>query len=254
MPAIAPEIDEAVAEGVKLLLHRQPVGVLGTGRVAAIEIAEVELGEPDASGRRRPIVTGRTTTLSCDRVLLALGQGADHSLLPPGTTARDGRATSTAGPTNVWLAGDMATGDGTVTHAVGSGRRTALRVLAALAGEADPATPTALADDLVSPGHVRFSHFEVEPPHLERHLPVTSRTAGFDEVSLGLPGPEEAHRCFSCGTCTHCDTCLLYCPEGVIRRQGDAYRVDEAYCKGCGMCVAECPRRAMEMVPEASAR
>jgi 2-oxoacid:acceptor oxidoreductase gamma subunit (pyruvate/2-ketoisovalerate family) len=254
MPAIAPEIDEALAEGVLLLAHRQPVGVLGTGCVAALQVAEVELGEPDDSGRRRPVVTDRTSTIPCDRVLLALGQGADLSLLPPGTTARDGRAVSSSGPVNVWLAGDMATGDGTVTHAVGSGRRTAARVLAALSGQTDPVVGKASPEELVTPGHVRFTHFEVEPPHPERHLPVESRTASFDEVSLGLPGPEEAHRCFSCGTCTHCDTCLLYCPEGVIRRVGDGYRVDEAYCKGCGMCVAECPRRAMEMVPEASAR
>jgi 2-oxoacid:acceptor oxidoreductase gamma subunit (pyruvate/2-ketoisovalerate family) len=254
MPAIAPEIDEALAEGVKLLVHRQPVRVLGDGRVEGVEIAEVEMGEPDASGRRRPVVTDRTGALACDRVLLALGQNADLSLLPAGTSARDGRAVSALGPTNVWLAGDMATGDGTVTHAVGNGRRTAQRVLAALAGEPDPVAARPSADDLVTPAHVRFSHFEVEPPHAESHLPAATRTAGFAEVSLGLSGPEEAHRCFSCGTCTHCDTCLLYCPEGVIRRQGDGYRVDEAYCKGCGMCVAECPRRAVEMVPEASAR
>jgi 2-oxoacid:acceptor oxidoreductase gamma subunit (pyruvate/2-ketoisovalerate family) len=254
MPAIAPEIDEALAEGVKLLVHRQPVRVLGAGRVEAVEIAEVEMGEKDASGRRRPVVTGRTSTMPCDRVLLALGQSADLSLLPGGTTARDGRAVSSLGPTSVWLAGDMATGDGTVTHAIGNGRRTAERVLAALAGEPDPVAPRPPPEDLVTPAHVRFSHFEVEAPHREFHLPAASRTSGFDEVSLGLAGPEEAHRCFSCGICTHCDTCLLYCPEGVIRRQGDGYRVDEAYCKGCGMCVAECPRAAMEMVPEASAR
>jgi Pyruvate/2-oxoacid:ferredoxin oxidoreductase delta subunit len=212
------------------------------------------MGEKDASGRRRPVVTGRTSTMPCDRVLLALGQSADLSLLPAGTTARDGRAVSSLGPTSVWLAGDMATGDGTVTHAIGNGRQTAERVLAALAGEPDPVAPRPPPEDLVTPAHVRFSHFEVEAPHREFHLPAASRTAGFEEVSLGLAGPEEAHRCFSCGSCTHCDTCVLYCPEGVIRRQGDGYRVDEAYCKGCGMCVAECPRAAMEMVPEASAR
>jgi 2-oxoacid:acceptor oxidoreductase delta subunit (pyruvate/2-ketoisovalerate family) len=127
-------------------------------------------------------------------------------------------------------------------------------VLAALSGGAEPQAAGLPQGDLVTPAHVRFSHFEVEPPHQAVHLPPATRTAGFAEVSLGLAGPEEAHRCFSCGTCTHCDTCLLYCPEGVIRRQGDGYRIDGAYCKGCGMCVAECPRGAMEMVPEASAR
>jgi 2-oxoacid:acceptor oxidoreductase delta subunit (pyruvate/2-ketoisovalerate family) len=73
-------------------------------------------------------------------------------------------------------------------------------------------------------------------------------------VNLGLDGPAEAGRCFSCGHCTQCDTCLLYCPEGVIRRAGGGYQVDHDHCKGCGVCVAECPRRAMEMTPEAAVR
>ena len=91
-------------------------------------------------------------------------------------------------------------------------------------------------------------------PHAERHRGGPGGALGFDEVNLGLDGPSEASRCFSCGACTSCDTCLLYCPEGVIHRIGHGYEVDEAFCKGCGMCVAECPRRAMEMVQEASAR
>jgi 2-oxoacid:acceptor oxidoreductase gamma subunit (pyruvate/2-ketoisovalerate family) len=240
MPAIGPEIDEAVAEGVKLLLHRQPVRATGQGRVEALELAEVELGEPDRSGRRRPVVTGRTSTIPCDALLLALGQSADLSILPS--------------LSNVFAAGDMATGDGTVTHALGSGRRVAARVLARLAGEPDPIEEHPPAEALVAAAHVRFSHFSVALPQVERHRAGPGGALGFDEVSIGLDGLSEASRCFSCGACTSCDTCLLYCPEGVIHRIGHGYRVDEGYCKGCGMCVAECPRRAMEMVMEASAR
>ncbi len=240
MPAIAPEIDEALAEGVRLLLHRQPVRVVGEGKVTALVLAEVELGEPDASGRRRPVMTDRTASVPCDTLLLALGQSADRSIVPD--------------LPNVWAAGDMATGDGTVTHAIGNGRRVATRVLAALAGE--PATSWAGpdAEAVVTPAHVRFSHFEVEPVHPERHLSAQARVRGFEEVNRGLDGPAEAARCFSCGSCNHCNTCLLYCPEGTIHRIGAGYRVDEDACKGCGMCVAECPRRAMAMVLEASAR
>ena len=73
-------------------------------------------------------------------------------------------------------------------------------------------------------------------------------------VSRGLDGPGEAARCFSCGSCTQCDTCLLYCPEGIIRRDGPGYRIDGEQCKGCGICVAECPRRAMEMAADAAVR
>ena len=74
-----------------------------------------------------------------------------------------------------------------------------------------------------------------------------SSTLDFEEVNLGLSGPEEAERCFSCGHCTNCDTCLISCPDGVIFRTETGYRIDGDYCKGCGMCVAECPRSAMEM-------
>jgi Pyruvate/2-oxoacid:ferredoxin oxidoreductase delta subunit len=270
MPAIAGEIDEAVAEGVELLLHRQPVafegplpspaprgeGSPGTrdGRVAGVILAEVELGAPDASGRRRPVVTERAGALACDTVLLALGQSADLGLLPAGWSVRGGRAFDGERPTNVWLAGDMATGDGTVTHAVGNGRRIAMRALAEVEGAPGPAETVPAPDALVSPAHVRFSHFEVSPPRPERHLAAAVRARGFDEVAGGLDDASEADRCFSCGHCTLCDTCVLSCPEGVVRRAGDGYAIDEGFCKGCGMCVAECPRRAMEMTLEVASR
>jgi 2-oxoacid:acceptor oxidoreductase delta subunit (pyruvate/2-ketoisovalerate family) len=254
MPAIAPEIEEAEAEGVAILTHRAPVRVHGSGAVEGLELAEVELGTPDAGGRRRPVVTERTARLDCDAVILAVGQSADLSLLPAGWSVQDGRVRAGADPLRVWLAGDMATNEGTVTHAIGSGRRVAERVLAVLAGAPEPSPRAPPLEDVVSPAHVRFSHFEVDPPRRERHRDAVSRREDFAEVNLGLDGPAEAGRCFSCGHCTQCDTCLLYCPEGVIRRAGSGYVVDHDHCKGCGVCVAECPRRAMEMTPEAAVR
>ncbi|HSB18872.1 MAG TPA: 2-oxoacid:acceptor oxidoreductase family protein [Anaeromyxobacteraceae bacterium] len=258
MPAISSEVDEAVAEGVDLLLHRQPVALIGNGRLQGVTLAVVEPGAPDASGRRRPIVTDRKATLACDGLLLALGQGADLGLVPPGWSVRDGRAFEGEGdgatPTSVWLAGDMATGDGTVSHAIGNGRRIAGRALAAALGAPAPAEAAPGPEERVSPAHVRFSYFEVIPPRPERHAAAAARARSFDEVSRGLDDASEADRCFSCGRCTLCDTCLLSCPEGVVSRSDDGYAVDEAFCKGCGMCVAECPRRAMEMTLEAAAR
>jgi 2-oxoacid:acceptor oxidoreductase gamma subunit (pyruvate/2-ketoisovalerate family) len=276
MPAIEEEIEEALAEGVSLLPLRQPVRFAGDGRVRAVELAEVELGEPDASGRRRPRVTDRTRLVPCDRVLLALGQSADLGVLPDGFTVREGRAWRAGEPQNVWVAGDLATGEGTVTHAIGDGRRAAERVLAEWALPAPaplaaerPAVRAAFpapsplageragvrgAPETVTPAHIRASYFAPQLPHRERRLAAAERRTSFAEVSRGLPGPEEAERCFSCGRCTRCDTCLLYCPEGIIRRQGDGYAIDGAYCKGCGMCVAECPRRAMEMTADGRVR
>lgn len=245
MPAIREEIEAAELEGVRLVLHRQPLAFTGDGTVSAMLLAEVETGPPDASGRRSPLVTQRTSRIACDKVLLALGQSKAMDLLPDTWRMRGARAWQGNWPLPVWFAGDCASGEGTVAHAIGNGGRAAAAALAHLAqapDEAERETP-----DPVAPAQIRFSHFEMAPPHRDRQIPPSARRHSFDEFNLGLAGPDEAGRCFSCGRCTHCDTCLIYCPEGVIYRSGDGYRIDTDYCKGCGMCVAECPRSAIQM-------
>ena len=245
MPAIAEEIESAEHEGVRLVLHRQPLAFTGNGVVSSVLVAEVEPGPPDESGRRRPVLTERTASLDCDKVFLALGQSTQMDVMPDAWQVRDGRAWQGDQALDVWFAGDCASGDGTVTHAIGNGRRMALAALGRLAG-----VPDEILQDAGSPvaaGQIRFSHFEVAPPHRDKELPPSASRGSFDESNLGLAGPEEAARCFSCGQCTECDTCLVYCPEGGIFRSADGYRIAADYCKGCGMCVAECPRSAMEM-------
>ena len=247
MPAIAEEIDSAEFEGVRLVLNRQPVAFAGNGNVSAVVLAEVEPGAPDESGRRRPVVTQRTSNLECDTVFLALGQSAGMDWLPGTWQIRNGRAWEGPQALDVWFAGDCTTGEGTVTHAIGNGRRITLAALGAL-GQFDNAPEIQPeVENAVAPGQIRFSHFDVVPPHRDKELPPSVRRDSFEECNHGLAGPEEAGRCFSCGQCTHCDTCLIYCPEGVITRSESGYRIDTSYCKGCGMCVAECPRSAMEM-------
>jgi 2-oxoacid:acceptor oxidoreductase gamma subunit (pyruvate/2-ketoisovalerate family)/2-oxoacid:acceptor oxidoreductase delta subunit (pyruvate/2-ketoisovalerate family) len=246
MPAIREEIDEALQEGIELRELSAPVGFRGQSDVRAIELARVELGEPDATGRREPLVTGEVVALACDRVLLALGQSADLSLLPAQWELRDGRILDRGRETNVFAAGDLATGDGTVTHAIGSGRRAAGLALALLGDPAhlftrpDRASAVPITD-------IRLDHFARAEPARERVVAVEKRKRSFAEANRGLASALEAHRCFSCGHCTRCDTCLVYCPEGIIRRDAASYEVDYTFCKGCGICVKECPRKAMEM-------
>ena len=92
-------------------------------------LAEVELGEPDDSGRRRSLISNRTMTIACDAVLLALGQTEDYGLLPmDGELPWGGERQVTyagRGELLVFGAGDITTGEGTVPHAIGSGRRAA---------------------------------------------------------------------------------------------------------------------------------
>ncbi len=246
MPAIREEIDEAVREGVKLRLLSAPVGFTGDTRVRGVELAEVVLGEPDASGRRTPVTSDRVARLSCDHVLLALGQSAELGLLPEAWGLLEGRVFERGEPLNVFAAGDLATGDGTVAHAIGSGRRAATRALAEL-GVAVEVFERPDRTTAVPSTDIRFDHFEPRAPARETLAHGRAAELGFREVNLGLADEHEAHRCFSCGHCTHCDTCLVYCPEGVVRRSENGYALDYTYCKGCGICVHECPRKGLEM-------
>ncbi|GAA0576056.1 FAD-dependent oxidoreductase [Rhizomicrobium electricum] len=240
MPAIAEEIHDAEKEGVRILSYRTPVAFEGAGAVASALLAEMEAGPPDASGRRRPVVTNRTSPLAAATVLLALGQKTDMPL-PDGWSMKEGRAFHGDRALPVYFAGDCATGEGTVTHAIGSGRKAAEAVLGVHA-------PAAKTNGMpVAPGQIRFDHFEVARPHEDRQIAVKMLAGDFSEVNAGLADVSEAERCFSCGHCTLCDTCIISCPDGVIFRDGAGYRIDPQYCKGCGMCVAECPRGVMAM-------
>lgn len=246
MPAIKEEVEEALEEGIVLLEQKAPAAFRGNGKVMAIELAAVEMGPPDQSGRRRPVVTDRIDRLPCDHVLLALGQAADLSLLPDGWQLQDGRVIKDGTPLMVFGAGDVATGDGTVTHAIGSGRRAADLLLSALGFDVE-VFQRPERERSVPATDIRFDHFASRPPaHGDRER-LAHRKHSFLEVNAGLGDAAEAHRCFSCGHCTRCDTCLVYCPEGIIRRDAPGYEVDYTYCKGCGICVQECPRSAMEM-------
>ena len=224
----------------------------GTKRVLEVELAECVLGDADSSGRRSPVVTESTFRRRADAVLLALGQSADLGLLPRGWELRDGRIYPNCEPLPVFAAGDLATGDGTVAHAIGDGRRAVTRALRALGEDIEiferPDRRRAVAET-----EIRFDHFERAAPAQGRHVPAQQRMRSFDEGRLGLADATDATRCFSCGHCTECDTCLVYCPDGMIRRGGAgedaAYDIDVTNCKGCGICVAECPRKGMEMVP-----
>jgi NADPH-dependent glutamate synthase beta subunit-like oxidoreductase/Pyruvate/2-oxoacid:ferredoxin oxidoreductase gamma subunit/Pyruvate/2-oxoacid:ferredoxin oxidoreductase delta subunit len=251
MPAIKEEIEEALAEGVEALLCRQPVAFVGEGRVKEIQLAEVELGAPDPSGRRRPIATNRVSALSCNYVFAALGQSSDLGILPPEWIMREGRCYLRGQPLNVWAAGDLSTAAGTVAHAVGDGKKVAHEVLKYFNGALFVDTGVVSAQpQLVSPDEIRFSRFASIGRNNDIHLPVRSRLSGFQEVSSGLSNYSEAGRCFSCGHCTRCDTCLTFCPEGIIVRQGEEYAIDGEYCKGCGICAWECPRNAMQMTAQ----
>jgi 2-oxoacid:acceptor oxidoreductase delta subunit (pyruvate/2-ketoisovalerate family) len=115
-----------------------------------------------------------------------------------------------------------------------------------------------IADETPVPFAALNPWYYSDAPHAVRpRLDVARRTADFAEVVGGLDTDTalyEARRCMSCGNCFGCDNCFGVCPDNaVIKIEGaHGYAIDYDYCKGCGLCAAECPCGAIEMQPETS--
>ncbi len=250
MPAIAEEVDEAQDEGIGIEFLCAPVRIEQDNGTMSLVCQRMRLGPPDDSGRRRPIAAGGAdVAYPCDRVILALGQKPDLSLLPDGAGFSEQGQLCTNGGDGVYAAGDLLTNEGTVTAAIGCGRDMALRLHQRFSGES-PGRQRPAAETVVRADRIRMQHFECLEPQAEAMLPLADRGSSFAEVRHGLDGPGEAQRCLSCGVCNACDRCVTYCPDGVLRREGDRIVFDYDYCKGCGICVTECSRAVIYMREE----
>jgi Pyruvate/2-oxoacid:ferredoxin oxidoreductase delta subunit len=204
-------------------------------------------------------VPGSEFELHADAVIPSIGQ--DPDLTPfSGSLARHGALLKvdpqqTTGAERVYAGGDVASMARFVTEAIGMGKRAAREIDRALCGNAaDAERATGLdSEPLVTLAKINTFYFPSEPRAVEKRLPA-QRLASDAEVQIGFD-PEQAvaetERCFSCGTCIQCDNCVRYCPDLAVVREGDGYRVLADYCKGCGLCVKECPTGSMKMIDEA---
>ena len=249
MPANAEEVEDAVAEGVQLKWLSTIVGTDG-------EVLKIERMELDADGFPQP--TGEFEELQADSVILALGQDADLSLLGGFPEIQVGDGVVPVGPDmmtarpGVFAGGDMVAGSRTLTDAIGHGKRAARAMDAWLAGRSleRPARHA-----LATPDHLNTWYYADAPHAVRPRLDAARRTSTFDEVVGGLDEATalfEARRCMSCGNCFQCDNCFGVCPDNAVMKVDEAhgYRFDYDFCKGCGLCVQECPCGAIEMVPE----
>ena len=270
MPADELEIDEAEEEGVIYKFLTNPISFNGEdGKVKSITLQVMELGEPDASGRRRPVpVEGKTEEISVDSVILAIGQKLvaedvkELKLNERGNIEADPDFFSTS------MEGVFAIGDATnkgasiAIEAIGEGDRCAKAVDAYLYGQAfDARVPYVSKRDEAS---IDYSDREKKQRLTAKVLPAEVRRKSFDEVSLGFTEEEakaEADRCLECGCreyykCKLLSVARLYDihPERFAGVMPQRYTHDEnafierntAKCILCGLCVRSC-REVMDI-------
>ena len=249
MPAHDFEVEEALQEGVMIKW-------LSTIKQAEEGSLTVEKMELDDKGYPQP--TGEFETIAADSLVLALGQDVDLSLLDgvSGLAIKDGTVQVSnnmmTGHSGIFAGGDMVPSERTVTVAVGHGKKAAHHIDAWLRGaNYEPALKHELAEfDKLNPWYYSDADKTVRPM-----LDIIRRQTSFDEVQGGLDESNalfEARRCLSCGNCFECDNCYGVCPDNAVIKlgQGKRFEFNYDYCKGCGICVAECPCGAIKMVAE----
>ena len=250
MPAHDFEMDEAIEEGVVVNWLRT-IKEVGHGDKITIE-------KMTMSDDGRPTPTGEYEELEADTVVLALGQNVDTSFVEAlsgveivdRTIQVDDQMMT--GHKGVFAGGDMVPSERTVTVAVGHGKKAARCIDAWLRGERYVAGPRhELADFDV----LNTWYYTNAPETIQEVLDLARRQTTFGEVLGGLDETNalyEARRCLSCGNCFECDNCYGVCPDNAVIKLGPGKRFafNYDYCKGCGLCAAECPCGAIRMEPE----
>ena len=236
MPADRAEIDDALAEGVRIEFLVAPLNVVvESGRVKALRCQRMRLGDPDQSGRRRPVpIAGSEQEYSCNTIIAAIGQdvvldGAVGSTLGDlavsrwGTLEVDSRTFATNVP-GVFAAGDVVTGPAAAIDAIGSGRLAALSIdtflqTGRLLGQPEFASKRT---DLGEIPHEYFEQFEKGVRAEATKLAPEESVRGWSEMDHGLAAEQikpEAGRCLSCG-CSAVFNCEL-------KKWAEQYQVEQ---------------------------
>jgi 2-oxoacid:acceptor oxidoreductase delta subunit (pyruvate/2-ketoisovalerate family) len=249
MPAHDEELEEALKEGIT---------VRWLSTISNFEGGHLTVEKMRLNDEGFPEATGEYEVLGADAVVLALGQDSDLSLLDhvADIAIDDGvvGVSSSMSATNdgIFAGGDAVPSERTATIAIGHGKRAAHGIDDYLAGH-----------DTVNPPRHELATFErlntwyysdaerTRRPELE----IARRQNNFEEIVGGLTEDNalfESRRCLSCGNCFECDNCYGVCPDNAVIKLGGSQRYEFNYdfCKGCGICVSECPCGAIEMVPE----
>ncbi len=251
MPAIKQEIKAALAEDIEIQFLVSPVAIeVRDGKAVSVECRKMELGEPDESGRSRPIpIAGSIFREQCTTLIPAIGQRPQWR-----DVKRYVDDTSQLKPNK-----DMAVDDGVytggdtlslrlVTTAIGEGRKAAERMIAQMESEKRPIQEVV---PIVGPEKMRLDYYAKKERNRGSCLPENKRLiGGLDlELDTGMSKEQflaEADRCMSCGLCFECRQCLIFCPQKAIVEYpqnsiGEVMYTKYNKCVGCHICAQACP-------------
>ena len=236
MPAAADEVEEARAEGVKFMFLAAPAEIIGEGKAEQLKVELMELGEPDAKGRRKPIGTGKFETIPATAVISAIGQKIDLSGIADFETAKNGavivdkQSYQTSVP-DVFAGGDVVTGPKFAIDAIAAGKEGSISIHRYV----HPGQTQNLGRDNrdykpldVSTVAVSIGSFDTAPRQKAPEAPSAEALKTFKDLRGTLTEEQikkEAARCLGCG-------CAV---------------IDEDLCIGCGVCTTKCKFDAIHL-------
>ena len=228
MPAFAEEVTAAEEEGVELRFLTNPTKFLGeNGKLKEVICQKMKLGEPDASGRRRPVpVEGSEFSILADLVVVAIGNAPTTSpftdelqLNRNGTVKTDAKTLQTSLP-YVFAGGDSVSGPSSIAEAMGQACRAAFYMDRMLQGESLDA-PFGDTLEVTDKKEIldTTQDWQTVAPRTESELPLEERIRNFEVYESALSeeqARQEANRCLNCGDCSQCHECVNVCPADCI--------------------------------------
>jgi NADPH-dependent glutamate synthase beta subunit-like oxidoreductase len=257
MPAIQEEIDGAEEEGVRIDLLAAPIEIYtdGAGKATGMKCQRMELGEPDSSGRRRPIpIDGDTYDLEFTTLIAAISQapdftGFDHLIEGKDWIQVDEKYKSVKDD-DIYSGGDNVN-LGLVIDAIAHGKTAAFAIHELVTAEAIPqhnGQPKITADKMM------LNWYEALERVKAHEMAPEERLKSLDAEITGTLTQEDAlresKRCMSCGLCFECGNCWSYCQDNAVIKPliiGQKYKFKLEFCNGCRKCAENCPCSFIEM-------